>query len=152
MNGVAAIEAMLGRNPYVRWLGLRLVAAGDEGVRFVLPWRAEFAGMDGGRAVHGGILAAIVDACGSYAVTARTGAPAPTVDLFVDYHQIGVPGDFTVAARVVRVGRHLATAESLVHDAQDRLVAGGRGKYVAAPFTVPAAAFQSFPHQTKETP
>jgi len=122
---------MISRNPFGGWLRLELLAASADGVGFALPWRDEFAGMAQGGFIHGGVLAALVDACGSYAVTAQVLRPAPTVDLVVDYHRRGTPGDFRATGRVIRLGRRLATAETTITDAGGQLIASGRGKYVA---------------------
>lgn len=124
------IGGLIARNPFGGWLGLRLRHADADRVDIELPWRAEFAGMSQGSFIHGGVLAALADASGSYAVTAHTLRPAPTVDLLVDYHQKGTPGSYLATARVLRLGGRLATAQIEIRDFADSLIATGRGKYV----------------------
>ncbi len=122
---------MIERNPFGAWLGLRLLKVDAGGVEIALPWREEFAGMLQGTYMHGGVLAALLDTCGSYAVTARLLKPAPTVDLLVDFHRRSQAGDLTAFGKVVRLGRQLATASIEIVDGGGNLVASGRSKYVS---------------------
>ena len=60
---------------------------------------------------------------------AKAGAPAPTVDLRVDYHRAAKPGDLRAVGRIVRMGGTFSTAEAEVFDGDDKLIASGRGLY-----------------------
>ena len=85
------------------------------------------------RYTHGGILAAIVDTAADYAIAAKLGRPVPTISVRVDYHKAAMPGDLIAKARVVRMGSQYSTAEAYVYDADENLVASGRGTYFTAP-------------------
>ena len=69
------------QSPYHRWLGLELVKFGQEGVTIALPWREEFVSSVTVGSTHGGILAALIDLTGLYAIRAAGGAVTATADL-----------------------------------------------------------------------
>jgi uncharacterized protein (TIGR00369 family) len=126
----AALDELVRDSPFHRWLGVTLKALSDDGVEIHLPWREEFVSDPAARYTHGGILAALVDLAGDYAVAARLGRGVPTVDMRVDYHRTALPGPLVARARIVKLGGTVATAEAEVFDGNDRLVASGRGVYL----------------------
>ena len=127
----AELEARLRQSPFNGWMELRVAKLTEEFVDVTLIWKAEMAN---GRldAAHGGILSALIDAAADYAVAAKLGRAVPTVDLRVDFHQPAKPGNLRARGRVVRLGGTLAVAEAEAFDADDRLVASGRGTYFTA--------------------
>jgi uncharacterized protein (TIGR00369 family) len=122
-------QAMMSRCPFNRWLGLKALSFGDEGVEILLPWREELLSSPEAQSMHGGVLASAIDAAASYAVAARVGHGIPTVDLRVDYHRIAKPGDYTIRGSVIHFGRTFASAEAHVYDGERVLVASGRGLF-----------------------
>jgi uncharacterized protein (TIGR00369 family) len=116
--------------PFHRWLGVELTRLTEEGIEIALPWREEFVSDPTVRYTHGGILAALIDLAGDYAVAAKLGRGVPTVDMRIDYHRTALPGPLTVRASVVKLGGTLATADARIFDDEDRLVASGRGVYL----------------------
>jgi len=98
-------------------------------VVLVVPWRDEFLSRPERDTIHGGILASVVDTAGVCAIATRTGRLSPTVDLRIDYHRAGVPGELRAEASVIALGRTLACAETRVFDVQGRLAASGRAVY-----------------------
>jgi uncharacterized protein (TIGR00369 family) len=131
------IAALLQRGPFHRWLGLRLVKLDEAGIEIAATWREEFVVNPDRGYTHGGILAALVDVAGDYAVAAKHGRPVPTIDMRVDYHKVAMPGDLAATARVIRLGSTFTTAEASVHDKDGALVASGRGVYFTAPPPAP---------------
>lgn len=130
-NGMqpSAMNDRLATTPYGAWLGLQVLSLGGDGLKMEVPWRPEFVGTPGTRIVHGGILAAVIDTAGSYAIAAELGRPLPTIDLRVDYHRPIGAETMAVTARLIRLGRRLATAEVEIVDRQGRLAVTGRGLY-----------------------
>lgn len=124
------LDEMVCRSPFHRWLGVRLHALSDEGVELRLPWRPEFVSVAEVGYTHGGILGALVDIAGDYAIAARLGRGLPTVDMRVDYHRPAMPGPLLAKARIIKLGRTLCTAEASIHDEAGALVASGRGVYL----------------------
>jgi uncharacterized protein (TIGR00369 family) len=75
------------------------------------------------------VLASLIDLAADYAVAARLGRGAATVDMRVDYHRAAMPGPLVARAAVIKVGGTLATAEARVFDERDELVASGRALF-----------------------
>ena len=123
---LARLQALVDRSPHNSWLGLRFTSAGPEGIVAETGWREDFISAPERAAVHGGVLAGFVDSGAVFAVMAASGKMAATVDLRVDYHAIPTSAAMRITARVIRLGRTLATADASVHDAKGRLVASGR--------------------------
>lgn len=121
---------MMRMPPYHRWLGVELVRAAEGRVEVRLPYREEFLGDEAGSNVHGGIIAALADIAGCFAVIAAVGHDVPTLDIRVDYLRMVRPGEELVAtARTVKAGRTVGLADVEVR-AGDRLVAVARGTFV----------------------
>ncbi|MGH9753638.1 MAG: PaaI family thioesterase [Blastocatellia bacterium] len=116
-------------SPYQRFLGLTLVRAEDGLVEIRLPFREEFLRTDGSDWLHGGIISALIDIAGDYAIVTKTGAGVPTIDLRVDYLRPARRGALFAIARTVRVGRTIGVADVEVRDESRELVAVGRGVY-----------------------
>ena len=131
--GVESLQELLSRGPFNRWLNFTVLSAGEEGIEVQVTWREEWVVNPVRRYTHGGILAAIVDTAADYAIAANLGRPVPTISVRVDYHKAAMPGDLIAKARVVRMGSQYSTAEAYVYDADDNLVASGRGTYFTAP-------------------
>ncbi|NYT62506.1 PaaI family thioesterase [Alcaligenaceae bacterium] len=109
---------------------MSVLSADEEGLVLTVKWREDFISSPEIRSTHGGILAAIIDATGDYAVAIKVGHPVPTVDMRVDYHRVAYPGDLRAEGRVINLGKSMATAEARVLDASGKLVASGRALYL----------------------
>jgi uncharacterized protein (TIGR00369 family) len=120
------LQERVSRAPFNSWLGLELVAWDERGVTLRLRNRRELSGQVALRALHGGIIAALIDVGCSMAVIAQTGESIFTVDMRVDYLRPATDDEFTVRGEVVRLGRTLATAETQVIAADGKVVASGR--------------------------
>ena len=118
-------------SPYQRWLGLVLVRASDGEAEIRLPFRDEFLRADGSDWLHGGVVSALVDIAGDYAIVTRTHAGVPTIDLRIDWLRPARRGDLVAVGRVVKVGRTVSHADVEVRDEGGELVAVGRGTYAS---------------------
>lgn len=118
-------------SPYMRFLGLEVVTAGTGAVEIRLPFRDEFLRQDGSDWLHGGVVSALVDIAGDYAVLTEVGAGVPTIDLRVDYLRPARRGALIAVGRTVRVGRTVSVADVEVRDESGTLVAVGRGVYAS---------------------
>jgi uncharacterized protein (TIGR00369 family) len=118
-------------SPYMRFLGLQVVRAGAGLVEIRLPFREEFLRHDGSDWLHGGVLSALIDIAGDYAVITETGVGVPTIDLRVDYLRPARRGDLVAVGRTLRVGRTVSVADVEVRDVSGALVAVGRGCYAS---------------------
>lgn len=128
---VARLQRLVDRSPHNAWLGMTIVTADGDGVAIRVAWREEFISAPERRAVHGGVLAGLVDSGAVFAVMAATDGLAATVDLRVDYHAVPASAAMLVKGRIIRQGRSLSTAEAYVYDVDDRLVASGRATVMA---------------------
>lgn len=128
----SAIKLSIRRSPFHRLIGLELLRASQEEVELRLPWRPEFRRSDGSDWYHGGVISALIDIAGDYAIAARLGRWVPTIDLRVDYLRPALEGNLTAVARAVKVGRTVGVADVELRDAQGAVVAVGRAAYSTA--------------------
>jgi uncharacterized protein (TIGR00369 family) len=129
----AAVEEMITRGPFNKWLGLRIRQVDEGGIELTATWREEWVVNPQGRYTHGGILAAIIDLTADWALVAHTGRGVPTIDMRVDYHRAAMPGDLTAKGRIVKLGSQFSVSEASVYDKEGALLASGRGVYLTAP-------------------
>jgi uncharacterized protein (TIGR00369 family) len=127
------VQALITRAPYHRWLGLTVLAVGDDGIELKAKWREEWVVHPDRRNTHGGVIATLVDIAADWAMLKRNGRPVPTIDLRVDYHRLAMPGDLIAHGKAVRSGSQFATAEAQIFDLKGNLIASGRGTYLTAP-------------------
>jgi uncharacterized protein (TIGR00369 family) len=123
----------LARSPFHRWLGLQLLALGEDTVELRATWREDWVVNPERRNTHGGILAALIDIAADWSLTSRLGRAVPTIDMRVDYHRFALPGDLLASGRVVKFGSQFSVCESQVLDLDGQLLASGRGTYLTAP-------------------
>ena len=127
------LQVRLIANHFNEWMGLKIIDLDEEKIEIMMSWREEMISNPKARVTHGGILGALVDVAADFMIAAKLGAPAPTVDMRVDYHRAASPGDLCAVGRIIRVGGTFSTAEAEVFDGDERLVASGRGLYYTAP-------------------
>jgi len=130
---VEQVQALITRAPFHQWLGLTVVAVGDDTIEIKAKWREEWVVNPERRYTHGGILAALIDLAADWAMVKKTGRGVPTIDMRVDYHRAAMPGDLTARGKVVRFGSQFTTAEAEIVDSEGKLIATGRGTYFTAP-------------------
>ncbi|WP_291079121.1 PaaI family thioesterase [Hyphomonas sp.] len=127
--GLRDMQLALEAAPFHRWLGLEVISAGEEAIRLEMPWRDEIVSNPHTQSAHGGILAALIDLTGFYALLAAGSVPVATADLRVDYHKPATPGRLTITGRIVRLGSTLSVAEASITNADGDLLSSGRGAY-----------------------
>jgi uncharacterized protein (TIGR00369 family) len=127
------VQALITRAPFHQWLGLTVVAVGDDSIEIKATWREEWVVNVERRYTHGGILAALIDLAADFALVKQTGRGVPTIDMRIDYHRAAMPGDLIARGRVIRAGSQFSTAEAEIFDLDRKLIASGRGTYFTAP-------------------
>ena len=127
--GLEKLQERLIANKFNDWMGLSITKLDEESIEISLKWREEMISNPKARWTHGGILGALVDVTADFMIAAKLGAPAPTVDLRIDYHRAATPGDLKAVGRIIRIGRTFSTAEAEVLDPEGKLIASGRGVY-----------------------
>jgi uncharacterized protein (TIGR00369 family) len=126
------VQALVTRAPFHQWLGLTVIAVGDDSIEIRAKWREEWVVNVERRYTHGGILAALIDLAADFALIKQIGHGVPTIDMRVDYHRVAMPGDLIMRGKVVRAGSQVATAEAQIFDLDGKLIASGRGTYLTA--------------------
>jgi uncharacterized protein (TIGR00369 family) len=126
------VQALVTRAPFHQWLGLTVIAIGDDSIEIRAKWREEWVVNVERRYTHGGILAALIDLAADFALIKQIGHGVPTIDMRVDYHRVAMPGDLIMRGKVVRAGSQVATAEAQIFDLDGKLIASGRGTYLTA--------------------
>jgi uncharacterized protein (TIGR00369 family) len=126
---VEQLQARIDENAFSVWLGLRVTVVRPQSVGFQIPWREEFIGTKRLAQVHGGVIAALVDASGGYTLMAHTGQTLSTVDLRVDFHRGASVGTMQIEGCVVHLGRKLACVDVRILDAGAALISSGRATY-----------------------
>ena len=108
-SGAEALQAMLARVPYARFLGVRMELAGDE-MTAVLPFSTHLIGNPSLPALHGGVLGAFLEmtAYAQLTVSQDLARQPRTVDVTVEYLRSGRPRDTYARAVVKRAGRRIA--------------------------------------------
>jgi uncharacterized protein (TIGR00369 family) len=124
VEDVDAHNELIGRIPVLAWLGMRQVPSGDPDVHSVeMDMTERHSNLAG--AIHGGVLATLIDHCGGHAAGVLAGRGGPTADLHVRYLARAGASPVRADARIVRSGRQLVVVEVRVTDADGTLVAIG---------------------------
>jgi uncharacterized protein (TIGR00369 family) len=114
------------RCPANAWLGLKPIALDDDCVTFDIPVRPEMAGNPDTGAMHGGMIAALVDTLCSYAWLVQNPGSVMTVDMRIDFHRPILVSRLIGRGPLVRSGRRIVTADAEICDPEGMLLASGR--------------------------
>lgn len=133
MTAADNLQAIIGRSPYLSWLGLQVIELGKDEITIKATWREEWVANPDIGQTQGGILAALVDFTADAALIERMGRLVPTVDMRIDYHRMAKRGDLTAKGRVVRLGKQFSVCEASIHDEAGVMLASGRGVYLTSP-------------------
>jgi uncharacterized protein (TIGR00369 family) len=124
------MEIQLDQSPYQRFLGVQLVRAEEGLVEIRLPFREDFLRQDGSNWLHGGIVSALADIAGAYAVVTVVGeGSGATIDLRIDWLKPARKGELLATGRAVKTGNRICVADVEVRDADSVLVAVARGTF-----------------------
>jgi len=127
--------------PFNKVLGLRLESMDVKAPKLAFDMRPELVGNARRGILHGGVISAVLDATGGFAIMlALANEPKPgekisfpnmgTIDLRVDYLRPGRGKHFVASAKVVRLGNRIAvTHMELVND-EGELISTGAAAYV----------------------
>ena len=120
--------------PFHRMLGVELVHIAAGTARVQVPYRDELIGDPFRPALHGGLIATLLDTCGGAAVFTLFDCSddrTSTVDLRIDYLRPGRPATLVAEANVVRAGNRVAVVDIIAFhlDERERPVATGKAVY-----------------------
>lgn len=122
-------QGVIDRIPYTAHLGIRVEAAHADGPLFVLPFRQDLVGNPRLPAIHGGAVAALMEAA-ALVVTlvdeAQSRLPKP-IDFSLDYLRSARAAPLYAACQVLRQGRRVvAVRVDAWQEDRDQLTASGR--------------------------
>lgn len=119
--------------PFHKFLGIKIASAGDGKARVELPFRPELIGDPMRPALHGGVIATVLDVAGGFAVigTVPFEDRVSTIDLRVDYLAPGGADTIVAESQVVRIGNRVAVVDIRCWHAAapDKIIATGKGVY-----------------------
>jgi uncharacterized protein (TIGR00369 family) len=120
--------------PFNKWLGMKVEHIEHGHITLSIPFRPELVGDPTMPALHGGVIGAVADAAGGFAIWTTLKSPTTrlsTVDLRIDYLRPGREDTLFAAASIIRVGARLGWADiRLFHPGNEAdLVASARGVY-----------------------
>ena len=126
--------------PFNKHLGMKVETLTEGYCQIRIPWADHLTGDPGRPAVHGGILATLVDVAGGTAcwtVRENENDRLSTIDLRIDYLRPGPAKDMICEAHLVRMGNKVCTARMEVYsEGDDRSAVGpiatGQGVYNVA--------------------
>lgn len=109
------LRTLFDRVPYARFLGMSFELKGDE-LTAVLPFKHELIGNPMLPALHGGVVAAMMELTAVaqiFLAQSAQGAPAAqrvpkTIDVSIDYLRSGRPVDTYARAHLTKLGRRIA--------------------------------------------
>ncbi|MDX1803559.1 MAG: PaaI family thioesterase [Alcanivorax sp.] len=108
-SGEEAYQALIDRVPYARFLGIEVVAQGEE-LTFVLPRHGDIVGNPTLPALHGGAVAGFMEQAAIIFILLQMGEPRvpKTIDFTIDYLRAGLFRDTYAQCSVTRLGRRIA--------------------------------------------
>ncbi len=125
----AGIREKLGRNPFIKFVGIQAPQLGKGYARFLLPFKPELANTIG--LMQGGVIAALADEAVAFALYSLVaeGETINTVEMKINFLGAVKEGEVTAEAHISKRGRTISLGEFEVRQA-DRLVAKGLCTYI----------------------
>lgn len=127
----AELNERLSRSPFISFLAPEVTEVDiEEGrVTMRMAMRPEFERIAGSNQFHGGVIAALIDTVGDYALIAKLGFGIPTINFSTDFLRPAMGPALEAVARIRRAGRTIGVVDIDVFDASGALVSIGRGCY-----------------------
>jgi uncharacterized protein (TIGR00369 family) len=123
-----------------KYLGLKVESFDPAAPKLRFDMRPELVGNPMRQILHGGVISAVLDVAGGFAIMLSIASDADitvakfpnmgTIDLRVDYLRPGRGKYFIATARIVRKGSRIAVTHMELHNDTDELIATGGAAYV----------------------
>jgi uncharacterized protein (TIGR00369 family) len=114
--------------PFADLLGVEVTEAADGHAEGRLEMREELSWNADRLMAHGGVTFTLADTVGGAALVSEVDQPVPTIDMRIDYHEVG-SGDLRAEADVVKLGDDVGSVDVDVYSEDGTLVADARGVY-----------------------
>lgn len=133
--------------PFNKVLGVRIESFDPDDARVSFQMRAELVGHFLSGRLHGGVISAVLDAAGSFALMCAMAEKfgsddadqilhrfqrMGTIDLRVDYLRPGLGHRFIASTRVMRLGGRIGSTQSALTDPSGSIVATAAAAYVVS--------------------
>lgn len=119
--------------PFNKQLGFKLLEARENFVSLLVPYKPELIGDLRRGSIHGGVIAAAMDAVGGAAAITtlrHENDKLSTIDLRIDYLSPGQAKDLITEGTIVKSGSKVIFTRMIAyHDNRDNLIAEGRGVF-----------------------
>lgn len=125
------LQALVDSSPLHRMFELTITSA-DRATQLItmrMPFSTAAARDDTSQQFHGGAIASLIDIAGDFALIAVLGYGVPTINFRVDYLRAAKAPWLLATAQVQRAGKSVGVVDISVADADDNVVALGRGCY-----------------------
>ena len=122
------VESFFEEMPFADLLGIELTEIADGHAEGRLEMRPDLSWHSERVLAHGGVTYTLADTVGGAALVSLVDQPVPTIDMRIDYHEVGA-GDLRAEADVVRLGDQVGSVDVDVFSEDDTLVADARGVY-----------------------
>lgn len=122
------IDAFFESMPFAELLGIEVLEANDGSARGRLTMREELSWNSDELMAHGGVTFTLADTVGGAALVSLVDQPVPTIDMRIDYLEVG-RGDLVAEAEVVRLGGDVGLSDVEVYDDEGSTIATARGVY-----------------------
>ncbi|PSQ19149.1 thioesterase [Halobacteriales archaeon QS_8_69_26] len=122
------IESFFEEMPFADLLGVEVTEAADGHAEGRIEMRDELSWHSERLMAHGGVTFTLADTVGGAALVSLADQPVPTIDMRIDYHEVG-SGDLRAEADVVKFGDQVGTVDVDVFSEDGTLVADARGVY-----------------------
>lgn len=129
---LAALSAEgLASSPFSRFMHLEFLPPSAPGAPATIrvPFSDNLRRQDHESILHGGVLAALVDLGGAWAIANTGVVPGPTMSARTDFLRPAPAEEHTVIARVLDMGDEYAVTDVRIESASGKVVATGRMRY-----------------------
>ena len=119
--------------PFNKLLGLKVLDLNAGNCTMLLPFNSNFIGDPVRKALHGGVISALIDTTGGlccWSMVKNNNDRISTVDLRVDYLRKGPPENLICNATVVRMGNRVAVTRMEVYSQSNSEVIISTGQAV----------------------
>lgn len=119
--------------PLHRYLGIQLLDIGPGFAKLLLPYKDDLVGDPRAMAMHGGMIATLMDSAGGAAAMTTLVSPEDkisTIDMRVDYLRPAIGADIIAEGKIARSGNRIVVTSMVAYlKDKEELVAEGKAVY-----------------------
>jgi len=130
---VKQIQKIFDESPCISFMQLNVISIDPvlEKIVVRMPWRSEFEKRSGTKQFHNGVVFALIDIVGDFAIARKKGGIVPTINFRIDFINPAI-GKYLIATATIRkLEPFIGVVDVEAHDDKGTLCAIGRGAYSA---------------------